>query len=302
MAPYLALVAPKVPQRKHDVREVVDARRRIVWTGAPWRCLPTDFRPWQAVSQQTQRWLAAGGFDAMVHDLRVAPRRLPDRAATPTAAMFGSAARQSTPDRGHRAIDSLGHLPALYVTPANARDPAQVEALAAAVQDVTGQTVELAHVDQGCTGDAPAQAAAAHGIPLEAVKLDEAKRGFVLLPRRWVVERSFAGAIRFRRLAKGDERLPETVKGLSFLALACLMLHRLLTFAAHSPKQALGGKAAGGSAAVTDAYPARNPAPGAPPGRRRPTRQGRSCPPFDVGVPPAFDRAGSPSCPPLQYA
>ncbi len=107
--------------------------------------------------------------------------------------------------------------------------------LAAAVQDVTGATVELAYVDQGYTGEAPAQAAATHGMQLEVVKLAEAKRGFVLLPRRWVVERSFAWATRFRRLARDYERLPTTVEGLYFLAFACLMLHRLFTLAAQSP-------------------------------------------------------------------
>ena len=108
-------------------------------------------------------------------------------------------------------------------------------ALAAAVQEVTGQAVELAFVDQGYTGEQPAADAAAHGIRLEVVKLPEAKRGFVLLPRRWVVERSFAWAARFRRLAKDYERLPEVVAGLHFLAFACLMLHRLVTVVAQSP-------------------------------------------------------------------
>jgi transposase len=135
----------------------------------------------------------------------------------------------------HLAIDTLGHLLTLAVPPADAQDRDQVAALAAAVQDVTEQTVELAYVDQGYTGDEPAQAAAAQGIQLEVVKLAEAKRGFVLLPRRWVVERSFAWATRFRRLAKDYERLPETVKGLYFLVLAGLMLHRLLILAAQSP-------------------------------------------------------------------
>ena len=108
-------------------------------------------------------------------------------------------------------------------------------ALAAAVQEATGQTVEVAFVDQGYTGEQPAADAAAHGIRLEVVKLPEAKRGFVLLPRRWVVERSFAWAARFRRLARDYERLPETVAGLHFVAFACLMLHRLFTLAAQSP-------------------------------------------------------------------
>ncbi|MDP9357928.1 MAG: transposase, partial [Chloroflexota bacterium] len=110
-----------------------------------------------------------------------------------------------------------------------------VGALAAAVQEATGATVEVAFVDQGYTGEQPAAAAGAHGIVLEVIKLPEAKRGLVLLPRRWVIERSFAWAARFRRLAKDYERLPETVAGLHFLAFACLMLHRLVTIVAQSP-------------------------------------------------------------------
>ena len=92
------------------------------------------------------------------------------------------------------------------------------------MQEVTEQTVEVAFVDQGYTGDGPAEAALQQGIRLEVVKLDEAKRGFVLLPRRWVVERSFAWVARFRRLARDYERLPETLAGLHFVVFAILML------------------------------------------------------------------------------
>src|SRR6202790_3754266 len=99
--------------------------------------------------------------------------------------------------------------------------------LAQAVQDVTGHTVQLAFVDQGYTGDAAAQAAQGQGMQLEVIKLPHAKRGFVLLPRRWVVERSFAWMARFRRLARDYERLPATLIGLHFVAFACLLLTRL---------------------------------------------------------------------------
>jgi transposase len=250
-APYLSLMTEEAPQRRHDLREVFNALRWIVHTGAPWRYLPGDLPPWQAVYQQTRRWIDAGVFAAMVHDLRELLRWAEGRADIPTAAIFDSATRQSTPESGHRAgydghkrrkgskihlaVDTLGHLLALRVTPANAQDRAQVAALAAAVQEATGSTVALAFVDQGYTGEQPAVDAATHGIRLEVVKLEDAKHGFVLLPRRWVVERSFAWMARFRRLAKDYERLPETVAGLHFVACACLMLHRLISLAAQSP-------------------------------------------------------------------
>ena len=93
---------------------------------------------------------------------------------------------------------------------------------------MTGESVQLVWVDQGYTGEGAAQGAAKNGIELHVIKLEEAKRGFVLLPRRWVVERSFAWANRFRRLVKDYERLPETLKGLHFLAFACLMVKNLV--------------------------------------------------------------------------
>ena len=91
-------------------------------------------------------------------------------------------------------------------------------------QQVTGETVKVAFADQGYTGEEPAQAARDQGIELQVVKLDEAKKGFVLLPRRWVVERSFGWLNRFRRLARDYERLPETLAGLHFVVFAILML------------------------------------------------------------------------------
>jgi transposase len=112
----------------------------------------------------------------------------------------------------------------MKVTAANEQERAQVEDLIADVQEATAEHVEIAYVDQGHTGEQPAADASKHGVELCVVKLEEAKRGFVLLPKRWVVERSFAWASRFRRLARDYERLPETVAGLHWLAFLVLML------------------------------------------------------------------------------
>ena len=116
------------------------------------------------------------------------------------------------------AVDTLGHLLALLVTPANAQERSQVGELSQAVQAVTNQRVEIAYVDQGYTGSEAEQAAAQEGMALCVVRLEEARRGFVLLPRRWVVERSFAWMARFRRLARDYERLTEALKGFHWLA------------------------------------------------------------------------------------
>jgi transposase len=242
--PYLTLMTPEAPQRRYDLREVFNALRWMVRAGAPWRLLPNDFPRWEIVYQQTQRWVAAGCFEAMVADLRAILRLAEGRTPDPSAVILDSRTLQSTPESGHRAgydgakrrkgskvhaaVDTLGLLLAVKVTAANEQDRAQVAELAEVVQEVTGQSVELAYVDQGYTGVTTAQAAATQGLQLEVVKLPEAKHGFVLLPRRWVVERSFGWMARFRRLARDYERLPETVAGLHFIAFACLMLHRLL--------------------------------------------------------------------------
>jgi transposase len=239
VAPYLTLMTPDAPQRVHDLREVFNALRWIVRAGSPWRMLPTNFPPWEAVYQQTQRWRDAGVFEAMVHDLRTLLRWLQDRNAQPTAAILDSRTLQSTPESGaragydgykrkkgskvHAAVDTLGYLLAITVTPASAPDRTQVTALADAVQAATGDAVAIAYVDQGYTGPNPAAAAASHGIDLVVVALAEAKRGFVLLPRRWVVERSFAWTSRFRRLARDQERLAEVLKGFHLVAFTMLM-------------------------------------------------------------------------------
>ncbi len=242
VAPYLTLMTEDAPQREHSLREVFNGLRWLVRTGAQWRMMPHDLPPWSIVYQQAQRWLKAGCFEAIVNDLRAVLRLAAGRNREPSAAIFDSRTLQSSPESGHRAgydgakrrrgskvhvaVDTLGHLLALHITPANEQDREQVGKLAAAVQEATGQHVELAFVDQGYTGEAPAQAAQNQSMRLEVVKLPEAKRGFVLLPRRWVVERSFAWTTRFRRLARDYERWPETLAGLHLLAFAVLMLHR----------------------------------------------------------------------------
>jgi len=124
------------------------------------------------------------------------------RRAEPSAAIVDSRTLRSTPESGERAV--------------------------------TDDTVELAWIDQGYTGERAANAAARHGIAHEAVKLQEAKRGFVLLPRRRVVERSFAWATRFRRLVKDHERYADTLAGLHVVAFDCIMMKQAAAFAAGS--------------------------------------------------------------------
>ena len=194
--------------------------------------------------------MRAGVFEALGRDWRLLLRVAEGRHPHPSASILDSRTRQSTPESGaragddgakrkkgskvHLAVDTLGQLRALHVTAADEQDRAQVARLANRVQAATDDTGQVAFVDQGYTGENAAQQAARQGIQLEVVKLPQAKKGFVLLLRRWVVERSFAWAARFRRLARDYERLPTTLAGIHFLAFAILMLHRFITVLAQS--------------------------------------------------------------------
>lgn len=239
-APYLTLMSEEAPQRRHELRELFNALRWLARAGAAWRMLPNDLPPWEAAYQQTQRWLKAGCFEAMVNDLRSILRVAQGRQGQPSAVILDGRTLQSTCESGpragydgykrkrgskvHMAVDTLGHLLAAQVTPANEQERAQVQSLLQDVQHATGETVKVAFVDQGYTGEAPARVAREEGVELQVIKLPEAKKGFVLLPRRWVVERSFGWINRFRRLARDYERLPETLAGLHFVVFAMLML------------------------------------------------------------------------------
>jgi transposase len=163
VTPYLTLMTEAAPQRAHSLREVFNGLRRLVRAGATWRMMPHDVPPREVVYQQTQPWLKAGLFATIVHDLRELLSVAAGRKAQPTAAIFDSRTIESTPESGgragsdgarrrkgskvHLAVDTPGAVLALCVTAADEQDRAQVAELAAQVQAVRGETVELAFVD-----------------------------------------------------------------------------------------------------------------------------------------------------------
>ncbi len=193
VAPYLSLMRPDARQRTYDPGEGFKAWRWFVRTGAPWRSLPGNIPPWEAVSQEPRCGIEAGCCEDLVHDLRAVLRWSEGRADDATAAMLDSRTVQSTPESGaragkdghkrrkgskiHLAVEPLGYRLALRVTPAKVQERAEVGALAQAVQEATGKTVEVAVVDQGDTGEQPAAAAVEPGTRLEVVTLPEAKWG-----------------------------------------------------------------------------------------------------------------------------
>ena len=243
LAPFLTLMSEDAPQRKYPMRDLFNAVRYIVRTGSPWRYLPHDFPPWNAVYQQARRWQQAGVFEQIAHELRLIERVLKDRPEEPTAAVLDGRVLRSTPESGHRAsydgykrtngskvhiaVDTLGNLLAVVISGAKTQERHEVASVCAKLKEATGGTVELAYVDQGYTGEVAAAAARTHDVELEVVKHTEAKRGFVLLPRRWVVERTFGWLARHRRLARDYERLAETLAAYHWVAAIGLLLGRL---------------------------------------------------------------------------
>jgi transposase len=244
LSPYLTLMREDAPQRDYPLRLLFNAIRYVVKTGCQWRYLPHEFPPWTAVYQQARRWLAAGVFERIVHDLRMMLRVFVNKDEQPTAAIFDARTLQSTPESGgragfdghkkkngskvHVAVDHMGNLLALHVTAADEQERALVGELAKKVQEATGQKVAVAYVDQGYTGTAAEELAAEQGIELIVVKHTEAKHGFVLLPRRWVVERTFGWMGRFRRLARDYERLEKTLEGWHWVAFISLLFGKLI--------------------------------------------------------------------------
>jgi transposase len=244
LLPYVTLMREDTPQRSTDMREVFNAIRYVVKTGCQWRMLPHDLPEWTIAYQQARRWIQAGVFEQAAHDLRVILRLVQEREPRPSAVILDGRTLQSTPESGaragydgakkkhgskvHAAVDTLGNLLALKVTAGNEQEREQVAELAAKVQQVTGGTVEIAFVDQGYTGENAAKQARQAGLELAVVKHLEAKKGFVLLPRRWVVERTFGWLGRFRRLTRDYERLAEVLAGWHWLAFLVLLIKQVV--------------------------------------------------------------------------
>src|ERR1700710_1996392 len=188
---YLTLMKEDAPQREYPMRELFNGLRYVIRYGIAWRAMPNDLPPWHAVHQQAHRWLAAGCFEALAQDLRAILRLAAGRREEPTAAIIDSRTLRSTPESGdragydgakrkkgskvHLAVDTLGHLLALHVTPANEQDRDQVGKLAKSIQKETDKSVELVYVDQGYTGEKAAEAAKKQKIELSVVKLPQAK-------------------------------------------------------------------------------------------------------------------------------
>ena len=185
VAPYLALLSEEAPQRQYPLRALFNALRYLAHTRCPWRYLPHDLPPWSAVYQQWTRWRDARVFESLVHALNELQRAVLGRTPTPSAIVLDG----RTPESGHRAgydgaqkgkgrkahsaVNTLGHLLSVVVTPASEQERAQVGEVCRQEQEVTGQTVPVGFGDQGYPGAETGYAAAVHSLDLQAIKKPE---------------------------------------------------------------------------------------------------------------------------------
>ncbi|NHO34347.1 transposase [Acetobacter fallax] len=193
--PYLLLMKENAEQRHHDLRELFNGLRYVIRYGIAWRAMPNDLPPWTAVYQQSRRWMEAGCFEAVVHDLWVILRIAAGRMAEPTTAIIDNRTLRSTPENG----------------PRSGYDGAKRK-----------------------NGSKVAKAAKEQDFTPEIVRLHQAKRGFVLLPRRWIVERSFAWTTRCRRLVKDYEHCASTLAAMHTIAFAGFMLRNVANLLSQS--------------------------------------------------------------------
>ena len=244
------IVAPMIPipiwlpglqEPKHHTREMMNAIRYRVRTGCAWRSLPHDFPPWSTVEKCFYRWRTRGVFEtvnkALIPRVRVEEGRKPE----PTAGSIDSQSVKSSGNGGpggfdggkkvngrkrHIFVDVLGLILALLITPANVQDrDAAVPVLTEVHHEYP--TIKLAWVDGAYNGKPIEDVKRDTGLRIETIQHEEGHRGFAVLPRRWVVERTNAWFGRFRILNKEYERSTESSRADVLIAVSMLMLRHL---------------------------------------------------------------------------
>ena len=242
------LLAPMLPppflvgrKRQVDLREIANAMFYVLRAGCAWRYLPHDFPAWQTVYYYFRRWRDAEWFAKLNAELRGAVRTADGRAPSPSAAIIDAQSVKTTEQGGphgydagkkvngrkrHILVDTLGLLLCVKVHAANVQDRDGAKLLLAEVTERMPRLF-LIWADGGYRGKLITWVATTCLWLIQVVKRNDDAKGFVVLPRRWVVERTFAWLSRNRRLSKDYERQCETSEAWVYAAMVHLMLRRL---------------------------------------------------------------------------
>ena len=235
----------------HDPRAMLDAIGYLTKYGVEWRALPADFPPWEAVYAFFERWNARGLPHRLVDRLRGRLRVAQGRGELPTACSVDSQSVKAADTVGavsrgfdggkkingrkrHLAVDALGLLLGVVVTAASIQDRDGACPLLAMLRE-RFSTITLVWADGGYAGRLVSWAAGVLRLTVTVVKRSDDTRGFVVVPRRWVVERTFGWLMRHRRLVRDYERLPEHHEAMVLWATIMIMTRQLARHATGTP-------------------------------------------------------------------
>jgi transposase len=235
----------------HDLRAVVDAIGYVTRYGIEWRALPADFPPWRAVYAFFERWSKRGMPQRLVDRLRGRLRVASGRAELPTAGVVDSqsvkaadtvgaasrgydAGKKINGRKRHIVVDSLGLLLVVVVTAASMQDRDAAFRLLAAVRE-RFSTISLVWADGGYAGRLVNWAKSVLTLTVQIIKRNDDTSGFTVLPRRWVVERTFGWMLRYRRLVRDYERRPDHHEAMVLWASVTIMTRKLQRVTSSEP-------------------------------------------------------------------